>query len=232
MVARILVLPSLLLVALATTPGSAGSAAQSGDALAFRFEAVVTSVFDGFGGLGGSVNPGDTLRGVYLFDPFAGNSATPVSGGAAGLYHHDRSPFGVGIRLGRWAFRSDPRPDFDIIVNDEIGPDARDEYGFVSRANEVRGQVLENVIGLLHIDWLASTRADALDGAGLPLGPPPLDLLGGGLLTIRGDCSLCDGPQSFFEIEATLTSLTKPGQRSRVRPIPPPRRKESWFSGD
>lgn len=43
----------------------------------------------------------------------------------------------------------------------------------------------------------------------MPLTPPDLDLLGGGLLTVYGECTRCAAPAAFFRIEATLTSLTR-----------------------
>ena len=65
--------------------------------IAFRFDAAVTSVFDGLGALGGRVAPGDLLRGIYIFDPTTPNTAEPFDEGEAGLYHHDRPPAGVRI---------------------------------------------------------------------------------------------------------------------------------------
>jgi hypothetical protein len=179
--------------------------------IAFRFDAEVTSVFDGLGALGGSVAPGDTVRGFYVFDPATPNTAEPVDEGTAGLYHHDRPPAGVRMRAGHVRFYSDRRhPDFDIVVNDEIGFAGADEYGFVSLANDARG--LESALAdRIDLSWLASTiAADPLSSADLPLTPPDLALLGGGLLTIYGECTPCAGPAAFFRIEATLTSLTRP----------------------
>ena len=187
--------------------------------IAFRFEGMVTTVFDGLGALDGSVVPGAPLRGVYVFDPTTPNTAEPRDEGEPGLYHHDRPPAGVRIRAGRFTFRSVPAdPDFDIIVNNEIGFAGADEYGFVSRNNEARGLRTSAPIGRLDLGWLASTfTADPLRSADLPLTPPDLSLLGGGVLTIEGECTLCLGPAAFFRIEATLTSLTTP-MRMAVEP--------------
>jgi len=196
-------------------------AAPSAEPVAFRFEATVTSVFDGLGALGGEVAPGDELRGFYVFDPSTPNTAEPVDEGEAGLYHHDRPPAGVKMRVGDFAFRSvRAHPDFDIIVNDEVGFAGADEYGFVSRDNVARGLREGAPIDRLDLAWLASTiTEDPILGADLPLTPPDLTLLGGGLLAIYGECTPCLAPAAFFRIEATLTSLTRPARLALNRQL-------------
>ena len=187
-------------------------AVPSPHAIAFRFEARVTNVFDGLGALGGGVAPGDTVRGFYVFDPATPNTAEPVDEGQAGLYHHERPPAGVRMRVGRFVFGSDRKhPDFDIIVNNDFGFAGADEYGFTSRDNFARGLLNAAPIDRIDLGWLASTiTGDPLRSAELPLTPPDLERLGGGLLTVYGECTLCLGPAAFFRIEATLTSLTRP----------------------
>ena len=49
--------------------------------------------------------------------------------------------------------------------------------------------------------------------------PPNLSLLGGGLLTVYGECTPCLAPAAFFRIEATLTSLTRPVRMSVDRSL-------------
>ena len=72
----------------------------------------------------------------------------------------------------------------------------------------------------LDLDWLASTiTEDPLQSADLPLTPPDLSLLGGGLLTVYGECTRCMGPAAFFRIEATLTSLRRPVRISADREL-------------
>lgn len=175
----------------------------------FRFEGEVTGVFDGLGALGGSVIPGSSFRGSFTFDPDTPNTAPPVDEGEAGLYHHDRPPAGVRLRLESFTFRSVPRqPDFDVIVSNDFGFAGADEFGFVSGNNQARGLASGAPVDRLDIDWLASTiTEEPLDSAELPLVPPDLDLLGGGLLTIYGECTLCLAPAAFFRIEGTLTRL-------------------------
>jgi hypothetical protein len=95
-------------------------------------------------------------------------------------------------------------------VNNEIGFAGADEYGFVSRNNVARGLPDGAPVDRLDLNWLASTITEnPLPSANLPLIPPDLSLLGGGLLTVYGECTLCLAPAAFFRIEATLASLTR-----------------------
>lgn len=180
----------------------------------FRFEGRVESVFDGLGALGGKVAAGDVFRGVFTFDPATPNTAPPIDEGETGLYHHDRPPAGVRLRVDRLIFGTVwATPDFDVIVNNDFGFAGADEFGFVSRVNRAHGLTSTAPVDRLEIDWLASTiTEEPLDSADLPLLPPDLDLLGGGLLTVEGECTLCLGPAAFFRIEGTLTSLTRPAR--------------------
>jgi len=97
---------------------------------------------------------------------------------------------------------SHSHPDFDIIVNNEIGFAGADEYGFVSRNNVARGLPDGAPVDRLDLNWLASTITEnPLPSANLPLIPPDLSLLGGGLLTVYGECTLCLAPAAFFRID-------------------------------
>ncbi len=188
------------------------SAAPAPPIITFRFEATVTSVFDGLGALDATVAPGTAFHGSFTFDTRTPNSAPPVDEGEAGLYHHDDPPAGVRIRVGHFTFRSVPRdPDFDVIVNNEFGFAGVDEFGFSSRNNRARGLLTSAPVDRIDVDWLASTlTGDPLRGAELPRTPPDLAELGGGTLVLYGECTLCLAPAAFFRIEATLTSLTEP----------------------
>ncbi len=199
-----------------------GSAGRAGaEPITFEFAGTVDSVFDGLGALGGSVQVGTPFTGSYTFDSEIPNTAPPVDEGEAGLYHHEAPPSGVQIQIGSFVFRSVPSsPDFDIIVNNNIGFSGADEYGFASHNNEAEGLLPTPALGL-DIDWLAQALFTApFDSVDLPTVPPDLGLLGGGLLTIVGDCLICAYPGSFFRIEGTLTSL-----RLASDPVPllPPR---------
>ena len=186
-----------------------GTAPAGGAPITFAFAGTVSTVFDGLGALDNSVQAGGDFTGFYTFDSATPNTAAPIDEGAAGLYHHDLPPAGVQVRVGNFTFRSiDSAPDFDIIVNNEVGFAGADEYGFASRSNESLGLRTGAPIGRLEIDWLASTvRTDALESAALPALPPDLGLLGGGLSRIEGECTLCMAPAAFFRIEGTLDSL-------------------------
>jgi len=180
--------------------------------ITFRFEAIVTGVFDGLAALDATIAPGTALHGSFTFDTRTPNSAPPVDEGEAGLYHHDSPPAGVRVRVGHLTFRSAPRhPDFDVIVNNEFGFAGTDEFGFSSRNNQVRGLLTSAPVDRIDVDWLASTlTGDPLSSAELPRTPPDLVELGGGTLVLYGECTLCLAPAAFFRIEATLTSLTEP----------------------
>ena len=91
-----------------------------------------------------------------------------------------------------------------------IGFSGADEYGFASHNNEAQGLLPTPELGL-DIDWLAQTLfREPFDNVDLPTDPPDLRLLGGGLLTIVGDCLICFGPASFFRIEGSLTAIVEP----------------------
>jgi hypothetical protein len=187
------------------------TAPAGGAPITFAFTGTVQTVFDGLGALDSSVEVEGEFVGSYTFDAETVNTAPPFDEGQTGLYHHDVPPAGVRVRVGHFTFRSAPsRPDFDIIVNDEVGFAGADEYGFVSRNNEAMGLLTTVPIGRLDVDWMASTiRNNAIDGTSLPTVPPDLELLGGGLSRIEGECTLCAGPAAFFRIEGTLDSLVR-----------------------
>ena len=193
-----------LLALVVTYPASAAAGP-----ITFAFAGTVQSVFDGLGALDGSVEVGGDFSGFYTFDSETPNTAPPVDEGEAGLYHHDTPPAGVHVRVGNFTFRSVPsRPDFDIVVNDEVGFAGADEYGFVSRNNDALGLLTTVPIGRLDVDWMASTiRNNAIESPSLPIVPPDVDLLGGGLSSIEGECTLCAGPAAFFRIEGTFDLL-------------------------
>src|SRR5688572_10777826 len=84
--------------------------------VAFGFTGTVTEVFDGLNALEDRVTPEMRFRGAYLFDSETRNSAPTGGEGQMGLYHHEKPPAGVFVRVDAMAFASDFfRPDFDII---------------------------------------------------------------------------------------------------------------------
>lgn len=180
--------------------------------VAFGFTGTVTEVFDGLGALKDQVAPRMPFAGAYVFE-----STTPNTGfvgeGEAGLYHHDRPLAGVFVAVDGMAFLSNfLHPDFDIIVNNDFGFVGSDDYGFESRNNRWIGLRPDAPVDALNIRWFASTaplHGTVFDSVKLPLDPPSLRELGGGIFTIYGECSRCAGPAAFFRIEGTLTSLFK-----------------------
>jgi hypothetical protein len=76
----------------------------------------------------------------------------------------------------------------------------------VSHRNQASG-LGHPAVDVLSIDWMATSFGQVFDDASLPLVPPDLAALGGGQFRIRGECSVCGGPASFFQIEGTLTEL-------------------------
>jgi hypothetical protein len=208
---------SLLVVVL-----SAGRRDAIAAPVSFGFMGSVTEVFDGLNALGNRVTPGMPFVGVYLFDSETPNSAPSGGEGQAGLYHHEKPPAGVAVKLDTIAFASNFfEPDFDIIVNNDFGIVGSDDYGFESRNNLWRGLEPGAPIDSLNIRWFTSTAPQpgtVFDSVALPLDPPNLNELGGGLLTIYGECSRCAGPASYFRIDGTLNLLIEvplPGDINR-----------------
>ena len=179
--------------------------------VAFGFTGTVTEVFDGLGALEDRVTPAMPFVGAYLFDSETRNSAPSGGEGQMGLYHHEKPPAGVFVKVDGMAFASNFfQPDFDITVNNDFGFVGSDDYGFESRNNRWRGLNPEAPVDDSNIRWFTSTapqQGQVFNSVELPLDPPSLDELGGGLFTIYGQCSQCAGPAAFFRIDGTLTSL-------------------------
>jgi hypothetical protein len=186
------------------------------DPVVFALEGRVESVFDGRSAVDDSVGRGSRITGYYVFDSDTPNSERPTGFNDVGIYHHERPPAGVWLRVGRNVYGSDRlRPDFDIFVHNDFGFVGSDDYGFNSRRNVARYSEPAAFMDRLDIDWFASTaprHGDVFNDVSLPLEPPDLTKLGGGTLTIYGECTMCAAPSAFFRIEGTVTSLR------RVRP--------------
>jgi len=180
--------------------------------ITFVFEGHVETVFDGLGVLDGQVQPGVKLTGSYTFDSETPNTAEPIGEGQLGLYEHDQLPAGVRIVVGSFVFQSVASDiDFDIHVANDFGFAGTDEYGFISHNNEMQDPPPAPPLGRLDLHWWAQNfEGQPFTSAELPLTPPDLDVLGGGLLIIYGECTECAGPAAFFRIVGTLTSLEPP----------------------
>jgi hypothetical protein len=176
--------------------------------IAFGFRGTVTDVFDGLGALPAGVTPGRSFFGAYVFDSETPNTGEVMGEGQEGIYHHEHPPAGVALKVGPTVFRSTwRRLDFDIVVTNDFGFAGTDGYGFLSRNNVARG-VLHHYFDRLQSQWFAQTFDNSLfDNVDLPLTPPDLDVLGGGTLTVEGECTPCAGPAAFFRISGSLESL-------------------------
>lgn len=179
----------------------------------FAFRGNVTEVTGGFAGFLRGVAPGVPFTGFYVFESTTPNSAPPGGEGEFGLYEHMRPPAGVFVAVGRHTFFSRPRrPDFSIIANNDAGFAGTDEYGFVSERNVALPRVPGD---RLDIHWYAQTFNNQLfSDNSLPLDPPDLNVLGGGIFTIYGECTPCASPNAFFNIQGTMTHLTEVGPTS------------------
>ncbi len=201
--------PSILSITALVVLASVGRV--NAESVTFAFTGTVEDVFDGLNELDNSVVPGTTtFTGYYTFHTDVPNTAEPQDEGQPGLYHHDAPPAGVRIEVGNYIFRTvSATPDFDVIVNNEVGITGADEYGFLSRNNEALGLRPGAPVDRLNISWFASTfRESPLDSAALPLTPPDLLLFDSNQLTIKGECTPCLGPAAYFTIGGPLTSLT------------------------
>jgi hypothetical protein len=206
-------MPPSITAAVALCTALAGADLLRADHVTFGFTGTVENVFDGLDQLDSSVAMGTEFSGTYTFDPDTPNTAEPGGEGEAGLYEHDAPPAGVTIDVGSFTFRSVAiAPDFDVIVNNDFGFAGSDDYGFISHNNEAIGLPNPELADQIAIQWFAQSFNNPFDSVNLPVTPPDLSLLGGGLLSIRGECTPCVGPADFFEIEGTLISLTpEPG---------------------
>jgi hypothetical protein len=178
----------------------------------FAFRGTVTDVTGGFANILRGVAPGVPYRGFYVFDSNTPNTAPPGGEGEFGLYEHRRPPAGVYVSVGRHAFFSRPlRPDFSVIVNNDVGFAGSDDYGFESKRNVALPRVPAD---RLEINWHAQTFNNQLfSSSALPLDPPDLNILGGGMFSIYAECTPCASPNAFFNIQGTMTSLTEVGGR-------------------
>jgi hypothetical protein len=132
--------------------------------------ATVRSVTDTANILGGTVVPGDTVRGFYTFE-----SATPdsIPDTAIGEYRHTQAPFGIALEVKGLTFQTDPtRVNFLILaINNFNGTDA---FQLLSYNNlyevSAAGAAPENTIS-----WgLGDTTMTALNNDSLPTSAPVL----------------------------------------------------------
>lgn len=162
--------------------------------------AIVATVDDPQGVLGGAINPGDTLSGSYTYN-LATSDSNPLP--TVGDYWHiGPGPYGISLQGGGLRFRSNPDNVMFLVelVNDH-GTPSRDNYLIRSYTN------LPASCGVLvdHISWqLDDPTLAALSDTLLSAYPPDLsDWQSDFGLTIEGP-----GPGLWF-IRAHVTSAVR-----------------------
>lgn len=203
-----------LVTLLATTFGVAVAdvGVAHGELYTFAFTGEVTGVRDGLGAFGSDASALTTFTGTYTFD-----SATPpamplLPGATEARYEHRSPPAGISVRLGAFAFETDPmQTDFRVQVRDGYsGPDGYpDQYVLESFHNVASGLRGGAYLDILEISWLAKTTDDGLFAdLSLPVVPPNLAVLGPGEFRISGECFACPVADPMIDVRGVLTSLT------------------------
>jgi hypothetical protein len=133
--------------------------------------AEVAEVDDTRGYLGGAINVGDVITGMYVYE-----STTPDTQSlpTVGDYRQTTAPFGITLNAGGFVFRTDPNNvNFLVEIVNDHGFPARDNYLLRSYNNIFDRSVpfeREN-----HIAWqLDDPTRTALSSDALPTGPPVL----------------------------------------------------------
>ena len=137
----------------------------------------VTYVDDDDGLLGGDINVGDIITGVYIYD-----SSTPDSdpGGNGGSYRHYSPPAGITLTVGGLVFMTDPDDVYFIvrIANDMppgiVGSGLSDGYGLRSEHNLPLPDPDGALVTLIRLS-LFDRSFSALSSDALPTTAPVLD---------------------------------------------------------
>ena len=164
--------PTTLLVAAAGGLAllSTGPLAADAATVVVEITATVRSVTDSANILGGSVLPGDVVRGFYTYETA---TLDTIADPAIGEYRHTTAPFGINLEVNGLTFQTDPsRVNFSVLViNNFNGTDA---FQLLSYNNlyevSASGSAPENTIS-----WgLADPTMMAFGSDALPTSAPDL----------------------------------------------------------
>jgi hypothetical protein len=150
---------------------------SAGSVLSIAITATVRTVDDFNDILAGAVQPGDTVTGVYTYDP-----DTPDSNPFAfvGDYSHTNAPYGIALTVNGLSFRTDTNNvNFLVEIVNDYGPGIppTDNYLLRSYNNVFAISAPGGFFGQAfnHIAWqLDDPTAGALSSTDLPTTPPVL----------------------------------------------------------
>src|SRR5207247_2508179 len=108
------------------TPQQAVAATDSPITIAIT--ATVDEVLDPFQVLGGTIQPGGTITGTYIYNAGASNISQDPS---VGNYRHTTAPYGISLKVGGKVFETDPQKvNFSVYIqNNSYG---HDRYALIS----------------------------------------------------------------------------------------------------
>ena len=165
----------------------------------------VTYVYENYGLLGGNINVGDIITGVYIYD-----SSTPDSELAEdiGIYRHYAPPAGITLTVGGLVFMTNPdNTEFTVGIGNNppppLGGNPLDTYHLSSKYN----LPLPNGAPVDHI-WLSLSDLSfsTLSSDALPTSAPVLDDWETQRIEITGSIPAPREEYPEYRIEGDLTS--------------------------
>jgi hypothetical protein len=201
--ARLTGLPSILAGVVLIGLGTASAAN-----ITFRFEGVVTGVFDPDSFLDGSISEGTVFGGAYTFDSETPNHSDVPQRGS---YLHRGAPNGIMVGTGNYSFGAPPDPVLLITIGNDVLNPGDDSY--VVRGNTVQssGPTIDAIVEVIELEWFLSTpSADPLSGVELLTLPPPLEPWNVNVFQIEGNRRFPPGTPGFaplFQIRGVVTSI-------------------------
>jgi hypothetical protein len=128
----------------------------------------VTAINDMYSNLNGKINMGDAITGTYIYD-----SATPDSNPDQniGEYFNYASPAGISVKIGEFAFQTNPNNVKFLVGTSNDNPSGEDVHWLASYHN----LSLSNGALVAYINWqLNDSTRTALSSDVLPLTAPNL----------------------------------------------------------